>query len=91
MNDHNVETVAAGKVRPSSFGAKHVLFLVLALGVLAWTGRKLWDDLNTDSATKQFQDTIAKLQSDEPSERWRAAGNLSSVNRVSDVELALRP
>jgi HEAT repeat protein len=89
MNDQPSETTATGNVQRSRFDVKHLVVLVAMLGVAAFAGWKIWADLLTDDETRQFRDTLQQLRSNDVSERWRAAGNLSLTNRKSEIEPAV--
>jgi HEAT repeat protein len=89
MNDQLPGTPLAQNQPRSAFNLKRILFpLILCVGA-AWGATRVWDIVNTDEATRQFRDTIKQLKSNEVSERWRAAGNLSLVNRESEIEPAI--
>jgi HEAT repeat protein len=91
MNDKDqaADASVAREKRQPHFGLKELMFLAVTCAVFAWAGWRAWDDYNTEPATRRFRETLQRLQSSEPAERWRAAGNLGGLSRTRDIELAV--
>ena len=86
MTEESADTTVTGDRRASRFRTKHLVLLVLVCAVLTWAGWRIWDDLTVDDATRLLRQTLQQLQSNDASERWRAARSLQTVSQASQIE-----
>jgi HEAT repeat protein len=75
--------------RRFQLGMKDFTILVAVSALLAWAGWRIWDSFHKSEETRVFEETLERLQSSDPSERWRAAGNLHSASHQYDIERAI--